>query len=364
MEREEPLRNKGNRVIRVGIAGFGMSGKIFQAPFLHANEHFEITKVMERTTERSKEEYPYVTIVRSFEDLLTDDIDLVVISTPNSLHVTMAKQAILAGKNVIVEKPIAASSDEAEELCRLAQEKKLLFSVYQNRRLDGDFLTVKKLIEQGRLGEVVDYEVHYDRFVTGSSSKKWKAEGGRGIGILYDLGVHIIDQAYCLFGMPETVYADMRKQRSETNGIDSFRIILSYAKTRVTISAGELVVRQGPHYMVNGRKGTFIKYGMDVQEEKLIAGERPIDYIQSGKSGWGYDDPEHYGSLYTMMDGIEHIEKIPTEVGNYGVYYDNIYQCLTGDAELMIKPHETVQVLKIIEAAMRSDEEGRRISLS
>ena len=156
-----------------------MSGQIFHAPFISADPRFSLKKVYERTTNKAKQAYPDIEIVRTFEELLT----------------------------------VAASSQEAAELCQIAKEQGVLFSAYQNRRLDGDFLTVKKLIENGRLGEVVDYECHFDRFVRGQSAKQWKREGGKGINILYDLGVHLIHQAYALFGMPDEVYADMRQQR-------------------------------------------------------------------------------------------------------------------------------------------------------
>ena len=202
--------------IRTAIAGFGLSGKIFQAPFIHADPNFELKKVYERKTDRAKAEYPYVQIVRSFEELLTDDIDLVIISTPNDTHVPFAKLAMAAGKHVVVEKPVAATSTEAAELCAMAKKQGVVLSVFQNRRLDSDFLTVKKLIEDGALGEVLDYEAHYDRFERGVNPKPWKAAGGAGVGVLYDLGVHIIDQAYVLFGMPNEVYADFRQQRPES----------------------------------------------------------------------------------------------------------------------------------------------------
>lgn len=346
-----------NNKINVGIAGFGMSAQIFQAPFLHADERFHIKKIYERTTENSKKEYPYVEIVRTYADLLTDDIDLVVISTPNNLHVPMAKEAMYAGKNVIVEKPVSATSEEAAELCRLAKEKGLLFSVYQNRRLDGDFLTVKNIIDTDTLGEVLDYEVHYDRYVIGKGSKAWKENGGPGIGILYDLGVHIIDQAVHLFGVPKEVYADFRRQRPETFGYDNFEVILYYDDLKAIISASEVVAGPGPHYMVHGREGSFLKYGMDVQENALIAGERP------GKDGWGSEPQECYGTLYKYVTGEIEEVKIQTIPGNYGKYYDNIYHALTSGADLMVKPEETVTVLKIIEAAQLSNSEKRRVVL-
>ncbi len=345
------------RVLNVGIAGFGMSGKIFQAPFLNADSNFSIRKVYERVTERAREEYPYIETVRSFEELLTDDIDLVVISTPNALHVPMAKQAMNAGKHVLVEKPVAATASQALELCALAKEKGVVFTVFQNRRLDGDFLTVKKLIEGGDLGEVLDYEVHYDRFVQGVSSKAWKAEGGKGVDILYDLGVHIIDQAYTLFGMPKEVYADLRKQRAESAGIDKFEVILYYENTRAVLSAGEVVALSGPHYTVNGRKGSFIKYGMDVQEEALIAGLRPP------REDWGREDESMYGTLARVTQGGIVCEKVPTVQSNYGLFHSNLHSAITEGAPLMADPMESVDVLRIMEAAIESDRMGARVRL-
>ncbi len=346
-----------NQIIRVGIAGFGMSGEIFQAPFLHANPRFAIKKVFERSSEKSKAQYPYVEVVRSFEELLTEDIDLVIISTPNVQHFPMAKQAMNAGKNVIVEKPIAVTAAEAEELVGIAKERQVLFSVYQSRRLDGDFLTVKQLIGDDVLGEILDYEVHYDRFVTSPSSKKWKETGEKGVNILYDLGVHIIDQAYTLFGMPEEVYADFRKHRAESPDFDNFEVILYYGARKAILSAGEVVANPGPHFRVNGRTGSFIKYGMDVQEDALIAGKRPPT------EDWGNDLEAYYGTLSLAKAGAIHHQKTQTIPGNYGKYYENIYAVMTTGAELFVKPEEAVDVLKIIEAAEISNREKRRVQL-
>lgn len=345
------------RIIRTAIAGFGLSGKIFQAPFLNADPRFEFVRVYERRTNRAQEEYPNVETVRSFDELLTDDIDLVIISTPNDQHVPMAKKAMLAGKNVICEKPVAATSAEAMELVALARQQGVLFSVFQNRRLDSDFLTVKKLIEDGELGEVVDYEAHYDRFERGVNPKPWKAVGGEGVGPLYDLGVHIIDQAYTLFGLPKEVYADFRKQRPESAGFDNFEVILYYDRLRAILAAGELVTHQGPHFMVNGTRGTFIKYGEDVQEQALLAGKRPP------QPDWDAEGPEAWGTLWYDEDGQIREKKIPTVLSGYGAYYDNIYRALTEGAPLLVPPAETADVLRIIEAAKESNAEKRRIAL-
>ncbi len=350
-------RNSMVKKINVGIAGFGMSGQIFQAAFLHTNNHYNIEKVFERKSSKSKELYPYVNVVRTFEELLTEDIDLIVISTPNKFHYSMAKQALEAGKNVIVEKPLCIYPQEAEELIQIAKEKEVLLSVYQNRRWDGGFVTAKRLIEEGRLGEVVDYEAHFDRFVKGASAKKWKETGEVGVGVMYDLGVHLIDQAVCLFGMPGEVYADIRSQREETLGDDNFQVYLYYNKMKAVLSASQMVKEAGPHIAVHGTKGSYVKYGMDVQEEKLKAGELPVG------NDWGKDREENWGILNTEADGVNYRERIETEIGNYHEFYNNIYGVLAGKEELAVKPEQVKDVLRIIRAAVESAEKGRRIKL-
>lgn len=352
-----------DRAINVGLAGFGMSGQVFQAPFIDANPHFNLKKVYERASSLSKDRYPYVEVVREFQDLLTEDIDLVVISTPNAFHYAMAKQAIEAGKNVVVEKPMAITSQEGKALCDLAKEKNVIFTVYQNRRLDGDFLTVKHIIDKGILGNILDLEIHYDRYVLEDSQKLWKAQGGKGVNILYDLGVHIIDQAYVLFGKPKEVYADFRKQREGQATFDCIEVILYYEHVKVNVFAGEQVAKHGPRYKLNGSMGSFTKYGLDVQEEALIAGHKPVG------DSWGMEKPETYGTLYyrenqTSPTDLEWIETVvPTLKGNYGTFYDNLYAVLTQGAELLVKPEEAAAVLEILEAAEKSNLDQRRITL-
>lgn len=343
--------------IRVGLAGFGMSGRLFQAPFIDADPRYQLKKVFERKTDRAKQDYPKVEVVRNFEQLLTQDIDLVVIATPNPYHVPMAAAAMKAGKHVVVEKPAAAASKEAEELYRISKKEHVIFSVYQNRRLDGDFLTVKKLIEEDQIGEVVDYECHFDRFAVGKSAKQWKADGGAGIDLLYDIGVHLIDQAYSLFGMPDEVYADLRKQRAQSSGVDNFQVYLYYASRKVCLSASELAAMPGPHFIVHGRKGSFLKYGRDVQESCLLQGMRP------GASDWGQEEEEFFGTLCMAADQAFVQKKMPTLPGNYGKYYDNLYDVIRNGKELLVKPKEAIEVLRIIEAAQQSSALKRRICI-
>ena len=346
-----------DKIINVGIAGFGMAGQIFHAPYLHADPHFAIRKVYERSSEHSKKEYPYAEIVRSFDELLTDDIDLVVIGTPNQTHVVLAKQAMAAGKHVVVEKPVAATAAEALELTRFAKEKGVFFTVNQNRRLDGDFLTVKKLIESGRLGSLADYVANFDRYAVGYNYRDWRRVEEKGVDTLYDLGVHLIDQAYVLFGMPKQVYADLDKQRPESFGVDRFTVILYYDGFTATLRASELAVRAPYHYCVYGSKGSFIKDGVDAQERDIFSGLRPP------MEHWGEDAPENYGHLYLYEDGEVKEERIPTEIGNYGVFYERVYDTLTTGADFFVKGEETADVLRIIEAAVESDAEQRRITL-
>ena len=358
--------------VRVGIAGFGMSGQVFHAPFLDADPRFRIAKVFERSTEHARAEYPYVRTVRSFGELLGDDIDLVVLCTPNAEHLPMALEALASGKHVITEKPAAAAAAEADEMRAAAERAGRLFTVFQNRRFDGDFRTVRKLIGEGALGDVVDYEAHYDRFVTGPDPKGWRQAGGRGVGILHDLGVHLIDQAYALFGMPEELYADFAKQRPETPGPDRFTVTLYYASgLRAVLSEGEVAACPGPHFAVHGTKGSFLKYGMDPQEAALQSGKRPARR-QTGPGrqdcgpddGWGADDPAMYGTLARVLDdGSIAKEKVPTVCGDYGLFYDGVFEALTEGAPPPVDPAEAADVLRILEASLVSGEEGRRIRL-
>jgi len=344
--------------MRVGIAGFGMSARVFHAPFIDTDARFKLLKVYERSTEKAKDYYPDVLVVHQYEDLLTDDIDLVIICTPNDLHYVMSKQALLSNKSVIVEKPMTITYSEAIELCELAKNKKLMFSVFQNRRWDGDFLTVKKLIEAGTLGDIVDYETRFSRYVLGKSSKIWKATGGFGINVLYDLGVHLIDQAITLFGFPKALYADLRKQRDDSGSIDYFQVILFYEFMQVKVFSSETAIGRFPNFAVWGKKGSFIKSGTDVQEQDLINGMKP------NENGFGIDNPMNHGILTIYQDGEIHSQEIVTETGQYQKYFDNIYDVLVNKAELIVKPEVCAKVIRLLELATLSSNELRQVTIN
>lgn len=345
------------KIINVGIAGFGMSARVFHTPFIDVDPRFKLVKVYERTSEKSKEVYPDVTVVHEFEQLLTGDIDLVIICTPNDSHYSLSKLALLNHKSVIVEKPMTITYQEALELCEIAKVKKIMFSVFQNRRWDGDFLTVKKLIDEGTLGDIVNYESRFNRFVIGKSSKVWKATGGVGINVLYDLGVHLIDQAVTLFGFPKAIYADLRKEREVSGSIDYFQVILFYDSMQVKVFASETALGRFPNFAVWGKKGSFIKVGTDVQEQALINGIKPNEL------GFGEDTPDNYGTLTVFENNQIKSNIVVTEKGQYLSYFNNIYDVLVHNAELSVKPEFCAKVIRLLELATLSSDESRKITI-
>ncbi len=348
-----------HKKINTALVGFGMSGEYFHAPFLNANPNFNLRKIVERHSERSKQLYPQVEIVRDFSEILNDEeIDLVIINTPNYLHFKMAKDAILAGKHVIVEKPFTVTSSEAKELIEIADENKLMLTVFQNRRWDGDYLTVKKIIEENLLGVLVEFESHFDRFRNFIKPNSWKEEKLPGTGLLYDIGPHLIDQVICLFGKPETIFADLRIQRPNGKIIDSFEIILSYGKLKVTLKSNFLSKIPLPRFTLHGTEGSFIKYGLDPQEDTL----KKTGYLNS--KDWGKEPEENWGIIDTNVNGKNINEKIETIPGAYQKFFNNIYDVISEGKELAVKPNEALTTIRIIELAIESNYKKRVMDFS
>lgn len=343
--------------INVALIGYGMASRVFHAPFIITTPGLKLTKVLERQSAASKDEYPFVEIVRDVDEVLADgSVDLIVVATPNSTHFELAKRAIGAGKHVIVEKPFTTTSAQAQELIDLAAEKGVLLSVHQNRRWDGDFLTVQKIIGAGMLGTLVEYEAHYDRFRDKPRSG-WK-ESDEGTGVLYDLGSHLIDQAQVLFGVPQMITADLRTQRDFSKIVDNFELILHYDKLKVTLKSGMLVREPLPRYILHGSKGSFVKHGLDPQEEALNQGRRPTE------PNWGIELRSQWGRINTEIDNV-HIEcEIETESGCYPAFYQNIAAVLLEQAELAVKPEQAFNTIRIIELALQSNEEKRSVEFS
>jgi predicted dehydrogenase len=346
------------KTVKTALTSFGMSGQVFHGPLLRANKGFEVVRVLERTKNLSEKWFPEAVITRNYEEILSDpEVELIVVNSPDLFHFEMAKQALLAGKHIVVEKPVAQKSFQAEVLLKLANEKRVMFTVYQNRRWDGDFLTVKKVLESGNLGRLIEFESHYDRYRTFIAPDTWKEEGDEYSGVLYNLGSHMVDQAVVLFGNPEAVTAHLKIVRNGGKVTDYYDIRLEYKKFSVILKCSYLVKKPGPRYSIYGEYGTFHKWGIDPQEELLKAGNLPIG------ADWGKEPKEEWGLLVYEKDGINFSETVETIPGNYNVFYNNVFDVLRNRAELLVKPEQTIDVLKILEACLVSNRERKTVYL-
>ena len=344
--------------INTALCSFGMSGWVFHAPFITINPGFNFYAVWERTKNLAAEKYPAVKTYRTLEDMLADDsVELVVVNTPNYTHYEYAKKALEAGKHVIVEKPFTITVDEGNKLIELAEKQNKKISVYQNRRYDSDFKTIKKVVEGKWLGDLVEVEMHFDRFKEELSPKLHKETPGPGSGSLYDLGAHLIDQALQLFGMPEKIFADIHPVRPISKVDDYFELLLYYNKLRVRLKSSYVVREALPAYVFHGLKGSFIKPKTDVQETLLLAGITP------GKSDWGTEPESEMGLLHTEKNGEVVREYIKSERGNYDEYYDGIYQAIRNNKPLPVTAADGLLVIKIIEAAYKSNETKKVVDL-
>lgn len=347
------------RAIKVGLIGYGTAGQVFHAPVITAVPHLQLAKVVERHGDASRQRYPWVDIVREAAHLFEDkEIELVVIATPTLSHFDLAQQALQADKHVVVDKPFTATSEQAQRLIDLARQQHRVISVYHNRRWDGDFQTVSQLAQQSCLGRLVEYEAHFDRFRNYLKPGSWREKSDLGSGILFDLGSHLIDQAQVLFGLPLMLAADIKIQRDDGKSDDQFELIFYYDRLKVTLKASMLVREPGPRFILHGTEGSFVKYGFDPQEEALKRGFSPLE------PDWGMEPKKQWGTLNTQIGGLHFRGKIETARGCYQSYYENIYNVITQQAELIVKPEEARNTLRIIELAIQSNAEKRTVIFS
>ncbi len=344
--------------IKTALLSFGMSGKVFHAPFLQVHPGFQLAGAWERSKKIINESYPGTTSYPSLEAILGDEsIDLVVVNTPTGTHFEYTKQALLAGKHVIVEKAFTTTVAEAVELKNIAGQVNKKISVFQNRRWDSDFKTVKKIITEGWLGDLVEAEIHFDRYKPQLSPKPHKEIQGPGSGLLKDLGSHIIDSALCLFGFPKALFADIRITRPDSVVDDWFDILFFYNNLRVRLK-GCLYIRESlPGFIVHGTKGSFLKNRTDVQETDLTAGKIP------NTPDWGTEPENEKGLLHTEKDGNIIREKVQSLQGNYYDYYDGVYTAITTDGPMPVTAQDGINVMRIIESAIQSCNEKRVIDL-
>jgi scyllo-inositol 2-dehydrogenase (NADP+) len=332
--------------IVTALVGYGLGGKVFHAPLLQHHNDFDLKYIVQRSQSTAQIAYPQIIASTNIDEVINDkEVELVVLSTPNTSHFELAKHALTNGKHVVVDKPLTPTSKEAFELLEIAQANQRLLSVFQNRRWDGDFLTIQEIVQSGQLGRIVEYEAHFDRF-TPENTNGWRDKDEPGSGILFDLGAHLIDQAICLFGLPKAVYADIRKQRENSPVDDYFDVQLIYPQLKVILKAGMMVKELGPRFAIHGTKGSFVKYGIDPQEEALKVGQIP------SSKGWGEDKPDFFGIL-----NVGNVKKhIPTKAGNYSAYYNWVSKTIRNNEPPLIKADEAAQVIKIIEFCFESNQ--------
>lgn len=344
------------RKIRTALLSYGMSGEVFHGPLLEAHAGFEIVTVMQRNPAKTPR-HTY-RLVNDYRDILNDDrVDLVVVNTPNDSHYYYALQALQASKHVVVEKPFTVTVQEADELIALAKQQNKMLTVFQNRRWDADFLTVRKVLEAGLLGKLVECEIHYDRYRNYIEANTWKEEAQPGTGILYNLGSHLIDQALVLFGMPRYADARIGVQRPGGRVDDFFDIRLAYDGFLVILKSSYLVREPGPRFILHGTEGSFLKGGIDPQEQALKDKKIP------GTPGWGVEEKRWWGKLNTTV-GDEHIEgPYETVPGNYLSFYENVYDALVHGVSLAVKAEEARNVILVIEACQESNRKRSALML-
>jgi scyllo-inositol 2-dehydrogenase (NADP+) len=345
------------RKIKTALLSYGMSGKVFHAPFFELHEGFELVGSWERSQKLIQLDYPTVKSYSSFEELLQDDTELVVINTPTASHYEYAKGALLAGKHIIVEKAFTTTVAEAKELKAIAEANNLKLAVFQNRRWDSDFKTVKSIYQEGILGNIVEAEFHFDRYNPALSPKKHKETINSGSGILKDLGPHLIDQALHLFGMPERVFADIRITRKESVVDDYIDILLFYTQFRVRLKSGFFVREANPAYILHGEMGSFLKQRGDLQEDALKLGEKPNLY------NWKSEKEGYEGLLHTEINGEIIRKKVPTLLGNYYDYFDGVYQSITTNLVEPVTAQDGINTMRIIEACIESNLNKRTVNL-
>lgn len=341
--------------IRVGVVGFGLAGRAFHTAVVQATPGLELAFVVQRSGDDAKKEYPEAHVAPSVEEMLCDvGIQLVVIATPSYSHYEVAKQCLHEQRHVVIDKPFTLTSEHAAELIHIARQRKLLLTAYQNRRWDGDFQTVRQIIADVDLGRLVTLESHFDRFRPQPRRDVWRESGGPGGGILFDLGPHLIDQAMTLFGAPDTISASVRVERDAAVVDDAFDLQLSYERQRLTIFLRSTLTActPGPRYILHGTRGSFVKWGLDPQEEQLRAGMLP------DAPGFGEEPESRWGELHVED---QQPRRVPTLRGDYRGFYENVRDVLLGKAELAVKPEQAWRTTRLIELARESSGQGRRL---
>lgn len=341
-------------ILNVALVGYGFVGKVFHAPLIANTPGLRLHTVVSSDARKVAADHPGLRVVAEPEAAFADpDIDLVVIAAPNPVHATLASAALAQGKHVVVDKPFTVALEQAQRVIADAGRADRIVSVFQNRRWDADFLTLRQLIADGVLGEVMEFHSHFDRYRP-NVADRWRERDEPGSGLWYDLGPHLLDQALQLFGMPEAVFADIALQRDGARAADYFNVLLRYPKLRVVLHAGSLVPGQPLRYAVHGTRASYLKQGLDPQEDALRKGGVP------GQAGWGIDPLP--GVLRTeTADGVE-TETVHGLPGDYVRYYAAMRDAILHGDPVPVTAQEALQVMAMLEGGLESSATGREIA--
>ena len=356
--------------IRTGVIGFGLAGRVFHAPFVHAARGLDLAAVVQRSGDEAAQAFPGAAIFRSAEELFRSDVELIVVGTPNSTHVPLARAALLAGKHVVIDKPFTPTTAEAEQLEALAEQQGVLLAPFHNRRFDGDFLTVRKLLDSGEIGRPVSFVSRFDRFRPSPKANTWKETEGAENGLLMDLGPHLVDQALVLFGRPESITADVRTDRDGTSIEDAFDITLHCnhegRNVRVDLGSSMIAAEPQPRFLLNGTGGSYRKTGVDPQEPAILAGatvptqgDVADDWFTEDRAAWGTLTTPRNAATPTQLNR----ETIPTERGDYRRFYEGIAQAIASGAAPPTTPRDAIRVARLLEMARESSRAGRTVAV-
>jgi len=341
--------------LKIGLVGYGYAGATFHAPLIEYSGSAALSAIATTQTDRARSDYPNALVVPDIDQLLAiDELECIVIATPNDTHFELARKVLESGRHVVVDKPVTLNSSDAKMLADIATKKNLLFVPFHNRRWDGDFLTLRDLIDSGKLGRITQFESHFDRFRP-EVPQRWREDISRGGGLLFDLGSHLIDQALVLFGMPDTISATLKRHRSHAMAPDYIHLQLGYQDKEILLHASALSAIVPARFIVHGTKGSYLKTGLDVQEGQLKAGLRP------GDDGFG----KNLSGVLCEVRGNHYSDtEIPTRDGAYVEFYRGLADSVLNGRPVPVAAQEGVEVMGLIELAVESAEDGLRKRVS
>lgn len=339
--------------LNVALIGYGYAGKTLHAPLIDSVRGLNLAAICSSKPELVLVDWPTMRISPSADELFASpDIDIVVVVTPNDTHFELSRRALLAGKHVVVDKPFTVTSVHARELKSIAERQNRVLSVFQNRRWDADFLTLRTIIESGKLGEITSFVSRFDRYRP-EVKIRWREQAGEGSGLWYDLGPHLLDQTLQLFGRPIAIHANFEIQRNHAQAVDYFDVQMRYEHLRVTLHAGMLEPGESPRYELKGSAGSYIKFGLDTQEDALKRGELPVD------DTWGHDSRDGVLEIQTPAGNIS--SAVPTLNGDYRQFYKELRDAVLLNKDNPVSLDDAVLTIELIELACKSAKSGREI---